>query len=108
MVRIYVNITISLPLKWALQLWSEHSGVVVRFSYERFPNFCYLCGKVGHISMFCELHFHNFVNPGSDTSYSARLRAARPLRHLGAVMDDNRSTYVRRSPLVAEHFDTTF
>ncbi|KAK4423020.1 hypothetical protein Salat_1884600 [Sesamum alatum] len=62
MVRIRININITLPLKRALQLCSE----------ER----------------------ENFVDPGSDAPYGAWLRAAGPLRRLGAALDALRLTYV--------------
>ncbi|KAK4435264.1 hypothetical protein Salat_0689700 [Sesamum alatum] len=96
-VRIRVNINISFPLKRALQLRLENGElVVIRFSYERLPNFCYLCGKVGHISRFCELHFQShFVDPGSNTPYGAWLWALGPMRRLGPVQDDVRPTYIR-------------
>ncbi|KAK4430767.1 hypothetical protein Salat_0838400 [Sesamum alatum] len=46
-VRVRLNINVSLPLKCALRLQSESGeSVIVKFSYECLPNFCYLCGKL--------------------------------------------------------------
>ncbi|KAK4413541.1 hypothetical protein Salat_2766700 [Sesamum alatum] len=102
-VRVRLNINVTVPLKCALRLRSEHGDeVVVRFSYERLPNFCYMCSKIGHIEQFCELRFQeHFVDPGSCNPYGAWLRAAGPMRRLGQPSVAVRPTYVWRSPSVA-------
>ncbi|KAK4434561.1 hypothetical protein Salat_0618900 [Sesamum alatum] len=102
-VRIRVNINVSIPLKRALTLHSEHGAtVMVRFSYECLPNFCYLCGKLGYIGQFCDLRFNEgFVDHRPATPYGAWLRASGLLRRLGPVTDVIRPTYVRPSPSVA-------
>ncbi|KAK4417244.1 hypothetical protein Salat_2550000 [Sesamum alatum] len=91
-----VNINVTLPLKQALRFCSESGEEsVVRFSYKRLPNFCYLCGKLGHISRFCDLRFDaQFSDVGSHTPYRAWLRAAGPSRRLGVVPVAIRPTYV--------------
>ncbi|KAL0303028.1 UNVERIFIED_CONTAM: hypothetical protein Sradi_6170900 [Sesamum radiatum] len=75
--RIRVSLNVNAPLKRALKittpLGSEH---LVSFTYERLPNFCYLCGRLGHIGKYCELAFcEGFVDPGNDTPYGPWLRA---------------------------------
>ncbi|KAL0396708.1 UNVERIFIED_CONTAM: putative mitochondrial protein [Sesamum calycinum] len=40
------------------------------------PNFCYLCGCLGHLSKFCELRFfEDFIDPGDATPFGPWLRA---------------------------------
>ncbi|TXG73181.1 hypothetical protein EZV62_001760 [Acer yangbiense] len=48
--RVKVRIDISKPLKRWLRLSLDRSGniVVVGLKYERLPEFCYACGRVGH------------------------------------------------------------
>ncbi|KAK4423004.1 hypothetical protein Salat_1883000 [Sesamum alatum] len=95
-VRIRLNINVSASLKRALRIQSAAGeSSIVRFSYERLPNFCYLCGKLGHISRFCDLRFQeNFSDPGPNTPFGAWLCASGPLKRFGAVSKSVRPTYV--------------
>ncbi|KAK4428494.1 hypothetical protein Salat_1149000 [Sesamum alatum] len=88
MVRIGINLNVTLPLKRALRLCSETGEeTVVRFSYERLSNFSYLCGKLGQISRFCDLRFGDqFSDPGSHMPYGAWLHASGPSRLFVAVL----------------------
>ncbi|KAK4428567.1 hypothetical protein Salat_1156500 [Sesamum alatum] len=106
--RIQVNINAS-SLKRALKLCSEQGDeVVVRFSYERLPNFCYLCGKLGHIEQFCELRFQDgFIDPGPRTPYASWLWAVGPVRRMGSIFDSVRPMYVWRSSSPAGTFVST-
>ncbi|KAL0462101.1 UNVERIFIED_CONTAM: LINE-1 retrotransposable element O protein [Sesamum latifolium] len=53
----------------------NYSGDI--FSYERLPNFCYLYGRIGHISKWCESRFQSgFVDPGDNLPYGPWLRSA--------------------------------
>ncbi|KAL0345758.1 UNVERIFIED_CONTAM: hypothetical protein Sradi_4407100 [Sesamum radiatum] len=67
-------------LKIKTLLGGEH---LVSFTYERLPNFCYLCGRLGHIGKYCEVTFaEGFVDPGDDTPYRLWIRAplSRPIQ----------------------------
>ncbi|KAL0412201.1 UNVERIFIED_CONTAM: hypothetical protein Slati_3809800 [Sesamum latifolium] len=80
--RIRVSLDVTAPLKRALRLCTtrgeEH---LVSLTYERLQNFCYLCGVLGHISKYCEVHFEDgFEDPGDDTPYGPWLRAPVPTR----------------------------
>ncbi|KAK4438704.1 hypothetical protein Salat_0204900 [Sesamum alatum] len=68
-IRVLLNVTV--PLKRALRVRLHNdSSVVVRFTYERVPNFCYLCGRLGHIQQLCDLHFSDgFIDPGTHAPY---------------------------------------
>ncbi|KAL0303035.1 UNVERIFIED_CONTAM: hypothetical protein Sradi_6171600 [Sesamum radiatum] len=63
--RLHVALDVTKPLPRVLKirtiLGDEH---IVSFTYERLPNFCYLLGKLGLISKWCESHFQaDFVDP---------------------------------------------
>ncbi|KAL0416086.1 UNVERIFIED_CONTAM: hypothetical protein Slati_3440500 [Sesamum latifolium] len=80
--RILVAINVNDPLKRALKIDTtgedEHT---VYFTYERLPNFCYLCGRTGHIAKYCKSRFdEGFIDPGEDMPYSPWLRAPMPPR----------------------------
>ncbi|KAL5834609.1 hypothetical protein ACOSQ4_014106 [Xanthoceras sorbifolium] len=71
-----VNIDISLPLKRALRVSLDGESVTVLLRYERLPNFCRLCGKLGHVIGTCP----NSINGAlSSSTFGAWLRAAAPL-----------------------------
>ncbi|KAL0456756.1 UNVERIFIED_CONTAM: hypothetical protein Slati_1014800 [Sesamum latifolium] len=67
-VRIPVALDMTKALKRALKIRTvmgdEH---LISFTYERLPNFCYLCGCLGHQSRQCELEFQDgFSDPGDN------------------------------------------
>ncbi|KAL0326477.1 UNVERIFIED_CONTAM: hypothetical protein Sangu_1725700 [Sesamum angustifolium] len=77
-VRIRVSIDITKPLKRALKLRTvlgdEH---LVTFTYERLPNFCYLCGCLGHLARQCETQLQDdFRDPRENSPYGNWLCAA--------------------------------
>ncbi|KAL0430825.1 UNVERIFIED_CONTAM: putative mitochondrial protein [Sesamum radiatum] len=79
---IRVALNINNPLKRALKIRTtggdEH---LVHFTYERLPNFCYLCGKMGHIAKYCENRFEDgFMDLGENMLYGPWLRAPPPSR----------------------------
>ncbi|KAL0445033.1 UNVERIFIED_CONTAM: hypothetical protein Slati_2226000 [Sesamum latifolium] len=72
--RVALDVTKPLPraLKLRTVLGDEH---IVTFSYERLPNFWYLCGRSGHISQWCDSRFlPNFVDPGANSLFGPWLR----------------------------------
>ncbi|KAK4428724.1 hypothetical protein Salat_1172300 [Sesamum alatum] len=74
--RIRICLDVTVPLKRALRVRvANRTLVVVHFTYERLPNFCYLCGRLGHIQRICDLRFtDDFVDPGSHAPYGPWLR----------------------------------
>ncbi|KAL0303468.1 UNVERIFIED_CONTAM: hypothetical protein Sradi_6214900 [Sesamum radiatum] len=75
------------PLKHALKLHTVLGDEqLVTFTYERLPNFCYLCGVLGHISRQCEIQLRDgFCDLGENASYSNWLRAAVPSSYRGRI-----------------------
>ncbi|KAG8372542.1 hypothetical protein BUALT_Bualt12G0076900 [Buddleja alternifolia] len=76
--HIRVALNIKNPLKRALKL---HTGMgkefLVLFTYERLPNFCYLCGRVDHIGDACHSQYvEGSVDPGDNTPYGPWLRGS--------------------------------
>ncbi|KAL0454591.1 UNVERIFIED_CONTAM: hypothetical protein Slati_0798300 [Sesamum latifolium] len=57
-VRVRVSVDVTKPLKRALKVRTVLGDEqLITFTYERLPNFCYLCGCLGHLSRQCALHF---------------------------------------------------
>ncbi|KAL0444501.1 UNVERIFIED_CONTAM: hypothetical protein Slati_2172800 [Sesamum latifolium] len=75
--RIRVALNFTQPLIRALSVCASMGDeLVVSFTYERLQNFCYLCGRLGHIDTYCELRFkEGFQDPGQGMPYGAWLRA---------------------------------
>ncbi|KAL0453409.1 UNVERIFIED_CONTAM: hypothetical protein Slati_1319000 [Sesamum latifolium] len=75
--RIRVSVDVTKPLKRVLKIHATLGDEqLLSFSYERLPNFCYLCSCLGHLSKFCEMRFaDNFIDPGDATPFGPWLRA---------------------------------
>ncbi|KAL0445986.1 UNVERIFIED_CONTAM: hypothetical protein Slati_1726500 [Sesamum latifolium] len=100
LVCIHVAIDILKPLKRVLKLpivlGDEH---LVTFTYERLPNFCYLCGCLGHLARQCEVQLQEgFIDLGDNTPFGSWLRAAAPLSSRCRI----NSNVLRDSALVAD------
>ncbi|KAJ1416986.1 Zinc knuckle CX2CX4HX4C [Sesbania bispinosa] len=53
-IKLVVIIDTSRPLKLGIHVGSKTYGVIwVDFEYERMPQFCYFCGRIGHEEDFC-------------------------------------------------------
>ncbi|KAL0394735.1 UNVERIFIED_CONTAM: hypothetical protein Slati_4439700 [Sesamum latifolium] len=56
--RIKVAINVMLPLPQALKIRTTMGEEqLVTFTYERLPNFCYLCRCLGHIAKYCDKQY---------------------------------------------------
>ncbi|KAL0352102.1 UNVERIFIED_CONTAM: hypothetical protein Scaly_1598900 [Sesamum calycinum] len=74
--KLRVSLDVSKPLKSALRLFSAQ-GIekLVTLTYNRLPNFCYLCGCLGHIAKFCpKCYKDDFIDPGESLPYGPWLR----------------------------------
>ncbi|KAL0367379.1 UNVERIFIED_CONTAM: hypothetical protein Sradi_3628000 [Sesamum radiatum] len=80
-IRAAINMIMLLlrALKIKTTMGEEH---LVTFMYERLPNFCYLCERLGHINKHCLKRFkEGFLDPGTNTPYGPWLRAPNPNRY---------------------------
>ncbi|KAK4438883.1 hypothetical protein Salat_0222900 [Sesamum alatum] len=78
--RIRVNLNITKPLKRVLCLHTTiRDEQLITFTYEKLPNFCYLCGCLGHLSRSCELQLQlDFINPRENSPFGPWLQAPPP------------------------------
>lgn len=73
--RVRVLLDITKPLRRKLKMKKEGgSWFWVEFKYERLPNFCFLCGLIGHTEHFCHLLFEG-ANEENERPYGSWLRA---------------------------------
>ncbi|CAN1853529.1 hypothetical protein LINPERHAP1_LOCUS41050 [Linum perenne] len=84
--RIRVSIDIRQPLKKEKRLRKVGGArALCKFQYEKLPNFCYICGKIGHIDRYCEVLFH-VAESDIVRRWDETLRAT-PRRAIGTEMD---------------------
>ncbi|KAL0392806.1 UNVERIFIED_CONTAM: hypothetical protein Sradi_2503400 [Sesamum radiatum] len=93
--RIRVGIDVSKPLRRIMKLRTvlgEES--LISFTYERLPNFCYWCGRMGHILKFCDSQYEEGFNETQEQLlFGPWLRATTPtvLRSRGTPFPSSRS-----------------
>lgn len=74
--RVRVLLDIMKPLRRKKKMKKEGGDWFwVEFKYERLPNFCFLCGIIGHTEKFCHLLFEG-VNEEYEIPYGSWLRAS--------------------------------
>ncbi|TXG48219.1 hypothetical protein EZV62_027513 [Acer yangbiense] len=81
--KVKVQIDITKPLKRWLRLKLDKSEVIVMVSlkYERLPEFCYFCGRIGHASKECSDEEAKLeAMKGVSTKYGSWMRASAPDR----------------------------
>ncbi|KAK4400699.1 putative ribonuclease H protein, partial [Sesamum angolense] len=92
--KLRISLNTSQPLKRALRLRTmTGADLLVTFTYARLPNFCYLCGKIGHIAKYCPLRYEeDFVDPGDAAPYGPWLRANHQDRYIRSLIGSSRSS----------------
>ncbi|GER41574.1 cellular nucleic acid-binding protein [Striga asiatica] len=62
--RVRVSLKLSNPLKKCVSVRVENQAdeVIILLVYERLPDFCYLCGRIGHVLKECEATEGNSEN----------------------------------------------
>ncbi|KAL0429540.1 UNVERIFIED_CONTAM: hypothetical protein Sradi_0580000 [Sesamum radiatum] len=96
--RMRVAMNISKPLKRAMRLCSPTGeSFLVTFSYERLPNYCYMCGILGHIAKFCPLRYEDdFEEPREALPYGPWLRANNQVRFSNVLQGSSTKSYSHR------------
>ncbi|CAN1800044.1 hypothetical protein LINPERHAP1_LOCUS22366 [Linum perenne] len=56
----YMRLRVTLDIRQSLKREkrvrrNKGASAVCKFRYEKLPNFCYICGKLGHIDSYCEV-----------------------------------------------------
>ncbi|XP_012840835.1 PREDICTED: uncharacterized protein LOC105961138 [Erythranthe guttata] len=76
--RVKVRLDVTKTLKRGIYLHTlDGSKEWVSFTYEKLPNFCFLCGIIGHGENKCHLRYEaNFVDPGEQLPYGPWMRAS--------------------------------
>ncbi|KAK4430657.1 hypothetical protein Salat_1366400 [Sesamum alatum] len=101
--RIRVSLDVTKPLLRVLKIRTPFGNEqLITFTLERLPNFCYLCGCLGHLSKFFPRRFDDdFVDPGEDTPYGAWLCAT---NHIARSQTSADSSYGPRRAPARPHF----
>ncbi|XP_057790456.1 uncharacterized protein LOC131007563 [Salvia miltiorrhiza] len=75
--RVRVRWQLENPLKRCVRIVpdGEMEGAIVLLLYDKLPNFCFACGKIGHLVRFCE---DTKVDKGGDLKFGTWLMAAKP------------------------------
>lgn len=74
--RIRVLLDISKPLRRKMKMKKQGGDWFwVEFKYERLPNFCFICGIIGHTERFCHRLFEG-ADEETERPYGAWLRAS--------------------------------
>ncbi|KAL0409479.1 UNVERIFIED_CONTAM: hypothetical protein Sradi_1882300 [Sesamum radiatum] len=78
--RIRVLLDVRQPLKRIMRLRSSTGETQqIWLLYERLPNFCYICGVLGHIAKSCPKQYEEgYIDPGENTQYGSWMRAPTP------------------------------
>ncbi|KAK4389620.1 hypothetical protein Sango_2299000 [Sesamum angolense] len=80
--RMRVGLNVNQPLKQDLKIWSTSGEeLLVHFTYKCLPNFCFLCGCLGHIDKYCGVRFEvGFQDVGEATPYGPWPRVPVPVK----------------------------
>lgn len=66
-VNFQVNVDITAPLRRGIKIVVEKQTLWIPFKYVKFPDFCYACGKLGHVTKSCEKYEEE--TPDEDLQY---------------------------------------
>lgn len=77
--RICINIDVRRPFRSEAKMRRKASdlGIILELKYERLPQFCFICGIIGHNERFCHLHLED-NGKALENKYGVWLRA--PIR----------------------------
>ncbi|KAG8365610.1 hypothetical protein BUALT_Bualt18G0123700 [Buddleja alternifolia] len=74
--RIRVGLDVSKPLRRVSFFRAGSNNFNISYTYERLPNFCYICGIMGHIFQFCEApNKDDFKKSDKEFPFGPSLRA---------------------------------
>ncbi|KAL0385693.1 UNVERIFIED_CONTAM: hypothetical protein Sradi_2963600 [Sesamum radiatum] len=99
--RVRVGLNVTKPLRRILKLHTIlGSELIISFSYERLPNFCYWCGYLGHIMKLCERQYESDFNEKQEPlPFGPWLRATTP-----AILRSRGTSQCVSRPCFATHY----
>ncbi|CAN1299145.1 hypothetical protein LINPERPRIM_LOCUS24080 [Linum perenne] len=105
--RVRMELKIDQPLPTGFRCNVDGKIERIEFVYERIPDFCYCCGKMGHTISTCDIRKANPAAYDPQRSkYSAAMRAE-TRRSYGRYVLTNRPSPSVTQPLIASHLLNT-
>ncbi|KAK6117763.1 hypothetical protein DH2020_048492 [Rehmannia glutinosa] len=74
--RVRCEIDISKPLRRVVNIHFQGKKLLISLKYECLPDFCFFCGRIGHIAKDCDLRIMNVPQQNDGFEYGIWLRVS--------------------------------